>query len=297
MEQLLVFVLFLLSGYTIVRFGFANSNDYKTLANFVFYVCLPCSILVSFQGVEISPDIYTLLAILIASFVISSAVSAVMARALKLEKRVLYALLICGFFGNVVYFGFPFVEMTLGFSSLPLAGIYVAVYNIFVFALLLPILSFRLGKGGQNRIARTLVNPVVIFTLVGVASIPLHLDLSAAMPYLESFSALTTPLSLIAMGVFFSDKSSITIDRDLLSMVAAKCVFFPLITVSLLLLSGTFENGKEMLLLSLMPVAVSNFIIIDSLRLDLDKLVMDAIVVTSIVSTLIVLGLAYAGFF
>ncbi|MDD2655123.1 MAG: AEC family transporter [Candidatus ainarchaeum sp.] len=298
MEQLALLILFLVSGYLVARSGLAKSQDYKVLANIVFYICLPASILSSFAGVEIPPAIYLLIALLIASFLLSILLSFIISRALRLERHVFYCLLICGFFGNIVYFGFPFVQMVLGEAALPLAGIYVSIYNLFVFALLLPAIYILLGTEGKKAgIGKAFCNPVIIFTLAGALALALQINLSALMPYLEGFSSLTTPLSLLAMGLFLSDKSSISLGRNLLSIVAAKCLIFPLITFALLLYTGLLSSGKEILLLSLMPVAISNFVIVDSLGLKLEKLVMDSIVLTSVVSILAVFALDAIGIF
>lgn len=298
MDQLILLVLFLVSGYLAVRAGLAKSQDYKVLANIVFYICLPASILSSFVGVGIPPAIYLLISVLAASFLLSIALSFLISRALRLERNVFYCLLICGFFGNIVYFGFPFTQMVLGEGALPLAGIYVSIYNLFVFALLLPAIYLFLGVDGKKAgIAKAFSNPVVIFTLAGALSLAFNADLSPLLPYLEGFASLTTPLSLVAMGLFLSDKFSISLDRNLLSIVAAKCLVFPLITAALLLFTGLLSSGKELLLLSLMPVAISNFVIVDSLGIKLEKLVMDSIVLTSVISTIIVFALGAVGVF
>ncbi|MFA5412030.1 MAG: AEC family transporter [Candidatus Micrarchaeia archaeon] len=298
MEQLILLALFLVSGYLAARAGLAKSQDYKVLANIVFYICLPASILASFSGVTIPQALYLLVAVLLASFLISMALSFLISYAFRLERRVFYCLLICGFFGNIVYFGFPFTQMILGEGALPLTGIYVSIYNLFVFALLLPAIYILLGTDGKKAaIGKAFYNPVIIFTIAGALSLAFQINLSALMPFLEGFSSLTTPLSLVAMGLFLSDKFSISLDRNLLSIAAAKCLIFPLITWALLAYAGLLSSGKEILLLSLMPVAISNFVIIDSLGLKLEKLVMDSIVLTSVISTIIVFALSAAGVF
>ncbi len=301
MEELLLLILFLISGYLLPKFRLAKGTDYKLLTNFVFYVCLPCSILSSFAGVVITGSLYLAIGILFATFIIFTVSTLAVASFLKLDKRMFYAILICGFFGNIIYFGFPFVQMLMGNGALPLAGIYVAAYNLFIFALLLPFISTQAGgkQTGKDGIVKALRNPCVIFTFIGIVVLALSLDIGAVVPYLQGFASLTTPISLVAMGLFLSDKLRVKLDGNLVSIMAAKIVFFPLITAILLVISGLWGSapGREMLLLSFMPVAITSFVIADSLNLDLDELVMDAIVATSVVSTLVVFGLKLLGVF
>ncbi len=295
MEQLLLLVLFIVGGYALAYTKLARPQDYKVMANFVFYVCLPASILASFSGVSISTPLYSALLVLAGSFAFSVAASWAVSAALGLERKVFYILLICGFFGNIVFFGFPFIEMFYGDASLPLAGIFVSIYNLFIFALLYPLISMRLGSGGGMGWRKIITNPVIIATLAGIAVLLAALDISAIVPYLKGFSSMTTPLSLVAMGLFLAGHAGISLDRNVFAITAVKCFLFPLATFGLLAFAGQGEGAKEMLMLSLMPVAISNFIIADSLDLGLDKLVMDAIVVTTLVSTVLVFALAWGG--
>lgn len=297
MEQLLLFALFLVSGYALPRFGLAKSQDYKALANFVFYVCLPASILASFSSVVLPQSIHLLLGILASTIAVSVLSSLALAKVLGLGDKAMYALVICAAFGNVIYLGFPFTEIVLGKGALPLAGVYASVYNVAVFAVILPLLTMRLGKASGAGVAKALANPAVLSTLLGLAVLAWDADISPVLPYLSGFAALTTPLSLLSMGLFISDKLSVRFDRTLLSIVLSKCAFFPLLTAALLLASGQWEAGRGVFLLSLMPVAISNFVIANSLGLGQDKAVMDSIIVSTLLSIAMVFGLAALGLF
>jgi predicted permease len=301
MLQLVLLALFISAGCAAGRLGLAKKEDYKPLTNIVFYICLPASLLVSFQEADFSSGLYMSIIILSVSIIASLIAGLLIARALSLEKETLYALLISGFFGNIVFLGFPFVELMLGSASLAIAGVFVAVYNVFIFLFVFPVLSVMGGKAGSKGPAAGLwkvaSNPVIWFTVIGVITLALGISLVQAMPYLKAFASLTTPLSLMAVGLFLSGKFALTSNRGLVSISAVKCLVFPGITLALLLASGLLGTleGKTMLLLSLMPVAISNFIISDSLGLKREELVMESIIVTSIISAVIVAALAVIG--
>ena len=229
---------------------------------------------------------------------ISLALSFLIWKLFRLEKRMIYVLLLCGFFGNITFLGFPFAELLFGTSSLPITSVYVSVYNLIIFAVLLPLIYMHLGKEGAiDGIEKTLLNPIVACTITGAIIVLLHIDVSAAMPYLAAFSSLTTPLSLVAMGMFLSKDFILTFDRNMATLAISKCLIFPAITAALLVITGNWGQGREMLMLSLMPVAISNFVIADSLELDLGGLVLGSIVLTSAISIAEVFILVLAGVF
>ncbi|MCX8175579.1 MAG: AEC family transporter, partial [Candidatus Micrarchaeota archaeon] len=149
MAPALLVILFFLAGFLLARLGLAKSEHYKPLANVVFYLCLPASLLVSFSQAGSLPFLPPHFAALFGSLLAVAAIAYLASRAFSFDQKTFYALLLCGSFGNVIYFGFPLTQALLGQDALSLAGLYVIGYNVFVFAFLYPLISSRLnGKAG-----------------------------------------------------------------------------------------------------------------------------------------------------
>ena len=196
------------------------------------------------------------------------------------------------------FLGYPIIETLLGKDSLAIAAIYVLAYNFAAYAVVFPYIRLRISKkAGANGNPSAIFSAPSLAAFLGIAIYASGLDLSLAIPFIQPFARLLTPFSMIAIGLFVSDKLNVRFDRGLLSMVLAKCFVFPAITLGLLAFSGLLPASKEMLLLSFMPLAISNFVLIGSLEAGLDRLVADSIIVSTIVSLALIFGLAWSGFF
>ncbi|MBI5223539.1 AEC family transporter [Candidatus Micrarchaeota archaeon] len=297
MDQLILLLIFFLIGLFSGLFKIAKVEDYKILADLAFYVFLPCSVLVSFATFSITSEILNSFEILIASLIAFSISLFIIAKAMKFEAKLTNAFYMCCTFGNIIFLGIPLSQVILGDSNLPLVSIFVAIHNSFIFGILFPLLVLfgadkkTSVKSGLSRIAK---NTVVIAAIAGVISSAFRLDINIALPYLTNLSAMTTPISIIAMGIYFSQNIKIEITKELAIFTICKIVLMPLITIVFFFNSPYL---KEALFLAIMPVAISNFSISQSLKLNKEKLVMDSIFVSTAISLGLVLVLKLAGIF
>lgn len=296
MEQFILLLLFPLVGYLCGFFKIAKHDDYRLLTDLAFYVFLPCSVLSSFIGFEFSSSIVNSLVLVFLSLLCISLISFAISRWLKFDNYSTSTFLMCSIFGNIIFLGLPLSEVLFGQSVSQIMNLFIAFHNLFIFGFLFPLIVLSTDKKHNitSSIFRVLKNTVVSFALLGIVFSLLRVDLSGILPYLKSFSSLTTPISMIALGLYFSKNVKIDFSKDVLLFTFSKIVVMPIMTYFVF-----FGNPyqKQAVFMSMMPVAISNFSIIGSISKKHEKKVLDSIFLSTIISLLLVFLFKIIGFF
>lgn len=293
MEPLILLFLFPLVGYFCSFFGFVKYEDYRVLTNLVFYLFLPCSIFLSFTHFQITSDILDLLFYTLSGLAIFSFLVFVIFKFLNFSSDLLPTAILCCVFGNLVFLGVPLSEIFLG--SGPIIPILIAFHNLFIFGILFPLILLCQERTiSISNFSKIFKNPIILFIIIGFFVSFFNLDLSIFIPYLSPFSLLTTPLSLIAMGIYFSKNIQIKLSKELLLIVFAKIILLPLITV---LIFFDSDYSKFTTFMSLMPVAISVFSVAQVLSQKYEKIVVDSIFLSTVLSVILILISGTFGFF
>lgn len=203
----------------------------------------------------------------------------VVTRAMKTETRLANTWIICIFFGNIGYLGFPIItrmlagdpQLSAGMIETSLA-LHISLYNIVLFSLGLFILEHSKGShGGSLRILRSVgTNPLLLSVVAGVALAVFDIPLPKAVEdVIALLSNSATAVVLFGLGLFLPD---VRFERKTLGHVAALTAISLLIVPALFLAAyALFQPEREFLVSILegaMPLAVSPFVLGASYPLD-----------------------------
>ncbi|MFA6003764.1 MAG: AEC family transporter [Elusimicrobiota bacterium] len=266
--------------------GILGPGSEKPFNDYLYYFAMPALILDKMTASGISGAGPALLA---ANAVPVLAAMLLILAAWKLsavKPKLAGELMITAAFGNTVYLGFPVVALRLGSDAVALAAVVTSVHYLIVFTAGIAAACWISGRNEKGLIRRTLwTNSIIWSSLIGaaLAAAGLHLPwpLEGAVSLVGSSTA---PLALFAVGAFLYGKSLGQDRSSLAALCAAKLLVFPALT--LVCLRGFGVNGlpgQVSLLESLMPLAVTNFVIAQKLGWD-EGLIVEAILASTLLA-------------
>lgn len=225
----IIMLLLIVPGFVLRKLKLIGDGAITSLINIMLYVCAPLLIFKSLSystesGIEplqgdflFGLGVTFLLAILsmVPIFFVSKLIFKKCGN-VKRESAYTFA----SVFGNVGFIGIPFLEYILtGNSILPYALVYATIYNV-AFQILCWTVGIYIMTGDIKslNIKKILLNPVMIVTFVGLPLYLLKVDLSLYIaPFVDAVSylgSMTTPLSLIIVGVRLADVKLKSIFQD-----------------------------------------------------------------------------------
>ena len=122
-------------GWLARRTGVLAQGSHKALNDFVYYISMPALILGRLMTTPIGAGQVTLLLANALPIILITAIVLVLAKLKLLSPKLAGALLITSFFGNIIFMGFPVVELRYGTPALADAAIITFVANLLVFTL------------------------------------------------------------------------------------------------------------------------------------------------------------------
>jgi len=233
LTNVLTMLLYMLCGFTLVKAKKAVSDHAKSMSGILVYVCGPCMILSSFQGMEYSIDNLISAGLF---FVISLAVQLLFFAILylilhKKYETARYRVLTAGsFFGNVGFFGLPLV--TSLFPDKPIVAVYSTLYVISMNFLVFTLGIFLITHDKKYiSVKAAVLNPTFLAALVAVPLYVLQLHLPDTVGNAVSLmSKLSTPLCMFVLGLrLASMEFKKTFTRPLIYVICGlKLIAFPL---------------------------------------------------------------------
>ncbi|MCX8197375.1 MAG: AEC family transporter [Candidatus Micrarchaeota archaeon] len=270
-----------LAGY----FRLLSKEAFQALNDYVYFVAMPALIFAKLSSVHIGAEYGVLIVANLLPMLAAIAASFFLWKGGVLDGKAASVLLLTSFFGNIIYMGFPAVQMKFGADALPVASVVAFVYNIVMFGPAI-ILVMKMTKSKDNELAkeRLLKNTVILSCILGAAFSFLGLAIPAFIfKIIEGVGGTTAPVALFSLGLFLSIKCQIPLLPSL-AISAAKLVFFPAIFILASALVGF--DGKMFqisLLQAMMPVGVTNFVLATKLGLN-EKIVAGAIFASTLLS-------------
>ncbi|MCX6771178.1 MAG: AEC family transporter [Candidatus Micrarchaeota archaeon] len=286
LEPILVLVAMIALGFIARHFSLLGEGAEKELSGFVYYVSMPCLILVKLATTSLSGQHLSLILLNGAAIAVSIIAVCALYYAGIVKGKFASALLLCSFFGNVVFMGFPAAQAYFGEPAIADAAVIAFAYNFIIFTVGLLLLGIMSGKGRHEFSFRKLLGNTVLYScvigaLVSISGIALPSILSDT---LSLVGATTVPLALFAMGAFLYGKKLGQKMAQVAALFLAKMAFFPLVMLCLAFLFGMRGYVLQLSFLeALMPVAVTNFVIAREFSLDA-ALVAEATVATTLAS-------------
>jgi hypothetical protein len=202
-----IFLYFAL-GLLLGRSGFADRHHARFLLKFVFFITLPCLVLLKISDTVLTQEKIVLPFINIAINFCCMFVTLLISRFMHINKQALGSMLVSAMIVNNVFM-FPFILAGLGDEAFADAVLF-DFGNAIMTAVFTYGLAFRYGPGAHSTrtlVAKTLQSPLIWALILAVT---LSVTSTGLPPMSRSFLSplgeMTGPLILISLGVFFSPK-------------------------------------------------------------------------------------------
>lgn len=286
------FILILLGGV----FGYFNKNFSKTtvseLNRFVYFVGFPCYILNSFLSIEMIPakaiNISLINVIILIGFIF---LMVIVMRNISKSTSLQNTYMICAFFGNIAYLGFPLLY-ALNENNSILASLHVAGYLVVLFTIGIIYLEISKNKGRLNYgalLKSIVLNPLLIATFFSLIITIFQIRLPViGIKVISMMAASATPVILFALGIFIIQnklvKSTLfhAINISMIKLLVLPAIFWLIAT-----LLFPNDNFEVPIIMAAMPVAILPFILADVYKMD-KEIIASAIVISTIMSIVII---------
>jgi predicted permease len=198
--------LFFVLGIFLNKIRFADADKADFLLRLVFFVTLPALVLLRLSQTPITVDKIYLPLINIAINLCCMAVTLVVARFTHIERKTMGAMLVSTMIANNVFM-FPFIMA--GFGSAGFADAVLFDFgNGLTTATITYLVAFRYGSEQTGRattmILRLVQSPLFWAFIIAIGMSFLSIGLPAFLSqFLDGIGQMTSPLILIALGIFF----------------------------------------------------------------------------------------------
>lgn len=286
-----VLLLFLIMGigYVVNKLGLLNKHFRSAASSYVINLALPMFILKNMNFAFSADMLFNALKILIISlgcYVSLSVFSVLFARRTKLppDKSAPYQFGMV--FANVGFMGLPIIAAVLGEEAV----FYAAIFNIFfeIFMWTFGVSIFRKGEGLQFK---KFITPSLVAVLLGLFLFLIDFTWPEILfSAVERIGQTATPLSMIVLGVMFSEMHIVKSITDYKPFVAA---LYRLILIPGVLCVILYVLGVRGLMLAVpviimaMPVAANGAMLSDYYKKDYHEMT-KIIIISTLMSLLTV---------
>ncbi len=280
LEQIGIFVVYMLAGIITVKAGVFDRQKLGTLSTFITKVLLPLLIFTNtIKGTTRQEFISSsvILAIAAVLYLLLYLLAALLAKVLRLQGDRAKVYRACTMFGNCGFMGIPIITALYP----ELGGLYIAMYTV-IDQLVLWTVGIDLMATGENKAAlpmakrlKKMVNPATVAVLLGVFFVLTGLRLPAIVTTaLSQIGAAASPLAMLYLGgVFCYISIREYLKRpEIYAMVAAKMFLLPLAVYGILRCIPLVEQdiAVTISILCALPTMSSVAMIAESQRSDSD---------------------------
>ncbi|MBX7076345.1 MAG: AEC family transporter [Methanobacteriaceae archaeon] len=232
----IIFMIFL--GYFLKRIDFLKVTDVNALNKIVMNIALPCMIFKALYkaNMNLLPTLSILPVVgLLSSFVIGIIVYFIL-KYLKYDNKKLWSILLTVIIGNTGFMGYPIILGAYGNSGF-VRAIFFDINTTLTFLIMSVVLIIIFGGTYKQAIKKAFLLPPLWALILGIcfnlANIPIG---EVATNIITSFSALTIPLIMIALGLSLRFEGLKWHKGTVTFTAVVKLVFYPLITLGILIL-------------------------------------------------------------
>jgi len=252
-------------GFLSRKFRILKQGDERVLSAYIYFFALPALFIADLAETSFEAETITFIFAGIMPVFIVVAVYALLYLILRFSRNTFYLLTLSTIFGNVAFFGIPFV--TFAFPSEhpeQLATIAAATIGIAAIAVSITMLEFYrlkdLGKseGLKHVVIRLTKNPLIISIVVGILLSIVGIEIpSPVSTFLHMMGSTTSAVAIFMLGAFLYGKKyqNLTVAFGLSLL---RIIFLPVValaTLTLFRLPST--DASVLVLMHAMPVAVS----------------------------------------
>jgi len=252
-------------GFLSRKFRILKQGDERVLSAYIYFFALPALFIADLAETTFEAETITFIFAGIMPVFIVVAVYALLYLILRFSRNTFYLLTLSTIFGNVAFFGIPFV--TFAFPSEhpeQLATIAAATIGIAAIAVSITMLEFYrlkdLGKSeGLKHVAiRLTKNPLIISIVVGILFSIVGIEIpSPVSTFLHMMGSTTTAVAIFMLGAFLYGKKyqNLTVA---FALSLLRIIFLPVVALATLTLFRLPSiDSSVLVLMHAMPVAVS----------------------------------------
>jgi len=206
-QQFIISVFIILLGYFFKRTKILKESDGQTIARIVFNITLPALVLVTFNQMEVTLPLVSLIFIAILFGLVAAAAGFFAFRSADTDLKGMAIMMMPGV--NVGLFAFPLVEAIWGREGIQYFGMFDVGNAVIVFGLCFFIASY-FANGSSKFYLRETVSPLLrsIPFLTYMFVVALNIFDFHLPPFLldtaEIISAANMPLSLLLLGLYLN---------------------------------------------------------------------------------------------
>lgn len=250
----------ILLGWTLKRLRLLNDWLVGAINGYVYYVGITVITFISLHDTGTSlllkPQIYILN---LAPILAVAGVAYAAARLLRLEQGMAAVFIVCAFYGNTGYIGFPLNVYVQGKESLSMAAFISTVYTIVAFTL--GVYLLRRSSDEPAEAGKLHKNPIIWAALLGILLSWLALPDIVRLA-LGLISDLTSPLALLVTGAMVEGTALKADLKSIGALCAIKLALAPAIVALIgLLIESSSMAFKTSLLEAATPVAVTSSVL------------------------------------
>ncbi|PLY00987.1 MAG: hypothetical protein C0622_07900 [Desulfuromonas sp.] len=202
-----LFLIFLL-GHLCKRFGLLTRENADLLLKLFFYVALPALVLLSIPQLELTLELLSLPIAAMAMVLSGFLLALFWRRRLTMERQALGVF----FVGSIIFngaFAYPFIFVSYGEQGMAIAYLFDFGNAVVAFSLAY-YLACRYGSSDYtpgNLVRKFVLSPPLLALLIAIVLNLTGLRFpSFGQEFLRILSSLTTPLVLLALGVYFNPR-------------------------------------------------------------------------------------------
>ena len=260
-ELLDIFIEVLFPIFGVIAFAAVTDRyfhlDTKLLSKINIYLLCPLLILLSLENIELQgQEFWMIVAMALSSTIILVLIGVGLSAALKLDRKLSGAFIMCVFMGNTGGIGFSLAHFAFGEAGLQRAVLFFAIVAV-INAPIAIFLSSRSTNTVRQSLANIIKNPLIYATILGLSlnlmdwHLPLPLERFAEIPAKAS-----VPFTLIMLGV---QLARIKMDGKLKPLVVAsftRLIIAPLLGLGLAILIGVSDLSMKISVVQIgMPAA------------------------------------------
>jgi len=252
-------------GFLSRKLKLLREGDERVLSSFIYYFALPALFISNLSGVSITTGTFSFVISALLPMIVILMLYLTAAAVFRIPGDVLSLMIICTFFGSVVFFGIPYIIFMFGTGEAEnlaaLSSVPISVMGWFISVLTLELYSLKTEKVSEGILitaGRMLRNPLILSMAAGIALSVFDVTLpSAVLNPLKMLGGTTSPLSIFLVGLFFYGRKYSSLMKAL-RFSSLRMILLPAAAFLLYRISGI--KGPQLSILVLMhgmPAAVN----------------------------------------
>lgn len=293
-----VIPLFLLigAGFLSRKVGILKAGDERVLNAYIYFFALPALLFVNMVETEFFGDTFTFILAGMTPIFVVLAIYLVLFLLFRFPKDTLYLLILSTIFGNVAFFGIPFIMFAFPIALAErLAVLSVVSIAIVSVTISITVLELREHEGGSRwdglkHVGKRLSkNPLILSIFFGILLSLVGVEIPAPVStFLHMLGGSTTAVAIFMLGVFLYGRKY-TDKGKAFGLSLLRLILLPVIAslaISLFSLPGI--EMPVLVLMHSMPVAVSMIVL--SERYNFHKELIASLILISTIGAIVSLN-------